>query len=160
MRGGASGEEVGISVGGGGVIADDIDGVFTIVDHEVVIDIDVIVNELFFIESQVFEDQACGHGGVTDIHDANGDGDGAIWADQVVSDLKLEDASFCAVAAVFGDGSEGLCLTVNGDESKVVIGRIVTTLEEVIKGEDITSCLLYTSPSPRDVEETRMPSSA
>ena len=25
---------------------------------------------------------------------------------------------------------------------------------------DICACLLYTSPSPRDVEETRMPSSA
>ena len=25
---------------------------------------------------------------------------------------------------------------------------------------DYTSCLLYTSPSPRDVEESRMPSSA
>ena len=26
--------------------------------------------------------------------------------------------------------------------------------------EEFTPCLLYTSPSPRDVEETRMPSSA
>ena len=26
--------------------------------------------------------------------------------------------------------------------------------------KSITSCLLYTSPSPRDVEESRMPSSA
>ena len=28
------------------------------------------------------------------------------------------------------------------------------------RGADITICLLYTSPSPRDVEESRMPSSA
>ena len=28
-----------------------------------------------------------------------------------------------------------------------------------LKKEDVT-CLLYTSPSPRDVEESRMPSSA
>ena len=26
--------------------------------------------------------------------------------------------------------------------------------------KDLSSCLLYTSPSPRDVEESRMPSSA
>ena len=26
--------------------------------------------------------------------------------------------------------------------------------------EDLSTCLLYTSPSPRDVEESRMPSSA
>ena len=29
-----------------------------------------------------------------------------------------------------------------------------------IFGEDAQTCLLYTSPSPRDVEESRMPSSA
>ena len=28
------------------------------------------------------------------------------------------------------------------------------------KGDTLASCLLYTSPSPRDVEESRMPSSA
>ena len=28
------------------------------------------------------------------------------------------------------------------------------------KREEAESCLLYTSPSPRDVEESRMPSSA
>ena len=30
----------------------------------------------------------------------------------------------------------------------------------VVTGTLISSCLLYTSPSPRDVEESRMPSSA
>ena len=29
-----------------------------------------------------------------------------------------------------------------------------------IKSKEIRGCLLYTSPSPRDVEESRMPSSA
>ena len=28
------------------------------------------------------------------------------------------------------------------------------------EGQAVSSCLLYTSPSPRDVEESRMPSSA
>ena len=28
------------------------------------------------------------------------------------------------------------------------------------EGVDVRDCLLYTSPSPRDVEESRMPSSA
>ena len=32
--------------------------------------------------------------------------------------------------------------------------------EALIKTLEITACLLYTSPSPRDVEECRMPSSA
>ena len=33
-------------------------------------------------------------------------------------------------------------------------------LLEPILGDKISTCLLYTSPSPRDVEESRMPSSA
>ena len=33
-------------------------------------------------------------------------------------------------------------------------------LQLVLMDQDIASCLLYTSPSPRDVEESRMPSSA
>ena len=32
--------------------------------------------------------------------------------------------------------------------------------EEVFKNGYLTDCLLYTSPSPRDVEESRMPASA
>ena len=40
------------------------------------------------------------------------------------------------------------------------------TTESVLQGhpdkicDQISDCLLYTSPSPRDVEESRMPSSA
>ena len=32
--------------------------------------------------------------------------------------------------------------------------------KEVYRGSEYSVCLLYTSPSPRDVEESRMPSSA
>ena len=32
--------------------------------------------------------------------------------------------------------------------------------QELIGKEVVLGCLLYTSPSPRDVEESRMPSSA
>ena len=41
--------------------------------------------------------------------------------------------------------------------------EVVTELEERViekKREEDKACLLYTSPSPRDVEESRMPSSA
>ena len=39
---------------------------------------------------------------------------------------------------------------------------LASTLKELIANEIVLrkSCLLYTSPSPRDVEESRMPSSA
>ena len=36
----------------------------------------------------------------------------------------------------------------------------VMTVKTIRKKYGIGSCLLYTSPSPRDVEESRMPSSA
>ena len=40
---------------------------------------------------------------------------------------------------------------------------VVRVLKDIDTGESIVvckDCLLYTSPSPRDVEESRMPSSA
>ena len=38
--------------------------------------------------------------------------------------------------------------------------QFVTGINPVTKKDGWWSCLLYTSPSPRDVEESRMPSSA
>ena len=38
--------------------------------------------------------------------------------------------------------------------------EIVINTLDLNKAQDIVTCLLYTSPSPRDVEESRMPSSA
>ena len=41
-------------------------------------------------------------------------------------------------------------------KSGLVEGDVIVSFE----GKEISNCLLYTSPSPRDVEESRMPSSA
>ena len=55
------------------------------------------------------------------------------------------------------------------DASRKVVENILDSGETVygintgfgaLVSESISSCLLYTSPSPRDVEESRMPSSA
>ena len=42
------------------------------------------------------------------------------------------------------------------------LGYIHRGVEKICESRDFTqiTCLLYTSPSPRDVEESRMPSSA
>ena len=45
-----------------------------------------------------------------------------------------------------------------GDGSLTVINILADALRSV--GFRAYTCLLYTSPSPRDVEESRMPSSA
>ena len=39
-------------------------------------------------------------------------------------------------------------------------GQLLTGDQIEITSTDDSACLLYTSPSPRDVEESRMPSSA
>ena len=44
------------------------------------------------------------------------------------------------------------------DDGMLAMNTVV--IEEIKQAEMIEICLLYTSPSPRDVEESRMPSSA
>ena len=46
-----------------------------------------------------------------------------------------------------------------GDSKTVEIENGLTLMEGAIQN-DIPGCLLYTSPSPRDAHEARMPSSA
>ena len=63
------------------------------------------------------------------------------------------------------DGSRELGRQHTIHINKFLSGNITHTLWYVIRGEKGSSgwhyiCLLYTSPSPRDVEESRMPSSA
>ena len=48
--------------------------------------------------------------------------------------------------------------TIVCDSDEIARG-VIEKLDRLQK-EDFNSCLLYTSPSPRDVEESRMPSSA
>ena len=43
---------------------------------------------------------------------------------------------------------------------KFVVKACKDGKEKIIRFGDANICLLYTSPSPRDVEESRMPSSA
>ena len=52
-------------------------------------------------------------------------------------------------------------ITKSASTGKIGDGKIfVSSLDKVIRIRTGETCLLYTSPSPRDVEESRMPSSA
>ena len=39
-------------------------------------------------------------------------------------------------------------------------GELIQACSKAIRNENYTDCLLYTSPSPRDLSTSRMPSSA
>ena len=50
--------------------------------------------------------------------------------------------------------------TVTYTDTGIVVSGIVTATQFEGSLASTPGCLLYTSPSPRDVEESRMPSSA
>ena len=58
----------------------------------------------------------------------------------------------CALGKVSSNGN-------GGEEAKKMIAQLRSLFGQLCDDETPT-CLLYTSPSPRDVEESRMPSSA
>jgi len=75
------------------------------------------------------------------------------WGSQVVAEPSaLED-----LVAVAGGGWHSLGLTSDG--TVVAWGRNHKS-QCAVPAPNADFCLLYTSPSPRDVEESRMPSSA
>ena len=55
--------------------------------------------------------------------------------------------------------------SLNNENSDVLVSAVIspyllTHLHQILQRSEYYACLLYTSPSPRDVEESRMPSSA
>ena len=61
----------------------------------------------------------------------------------------------------FGDGIHPPQWWAKGSGPNLELGEAFTSLEEIkSKVNVINGCLLYTSPSPRDRQKSRMPSSA
>ena len=69
---------------------------------------------------------------------------------QVRSSINRTKKQKLTLAAL---GLRKLGMTVEHDDTPNILGMIN-------KVSHLVTCLLYTSPSPRDVEESRMPSSA
>ena len=65
-----------------------------------------------------------------------------------------------AKVVIIGGGIHGLSTAWKLSETYKNPGDIVVLEKEDIAAGASGICLLYTSPSPRDVEESRMPSSA
>jgi len=69
--------------------------------------------------------------------------------------LRINTATMQVVLQMHMKGYMGITYLV-----KDWSGEIQTDEPHVVKWAPFRDCLLYTSPSPRDVEESRMPSSA
>ena len=98
----------------------------------------------------------------------DGTGTPWFWADVAVGGDRIvaigRDLDFASQRTI--DGS-GLTLTpgfidIHSHSDKLILrdGRALGKIHQGVTTEVLGDCLLYTSPSPRDAHESRMPSSA
>ena len=79
---------------------------------------------------------------------------------EVVSDcsFSIESGNICAIVGESGSGKSTLFRLIAGLE-RPEKGSIKVK-EKIVSNDKFIVCLLYTSPSPRDSDSSRMPSSA
>ena len=104
-----------------------------------------------------------GSSGCDAISDVVGEVDGAVEV------LAGSECPACA-SWIQCEGTSGITVSVGGDEISDIEGLLLAVggvavgigeaSEELLIGDGVGGCLLYTSPSPRDDELSRMPSSA
>ena len=71
---------------------------------------------------------------------------------------KDKDESGEAGPAVAAVGVDAQLLNDAGYDGRAAADR--SEAEQLVRDDDVKACLLYTSPSPRDKRQSRMPSSA
>ena len=75
--------------------------------------------------------------------------------------ISLRKHAAMFLAATFTVGSMATFGAAALDQPTAVLSSTLNhSVGTVLTSAEISNCLLYTSPSPRDVEESRMPSSA
>ena len=75
-----------------------------------------------------------------------------------INTIKLSEFENTSVAKIDVNGTTVAVFKV--DEDYYAIQNMCSHSEADLADGEVYDCLLYTSPSPRDVEESRMPSSA
>ncbi len=83
-------------------------------------------------------------------------GDYAAWVVGIPKMLRMrsEEAGSATIPAFLGHGLEG------GQKVVKIAGLIILAFLGTYAAAQLTACLLYTSPSPRDRTSSRLPSSA
>ena len=97
----------------------------------------------------------------TTANDGTGDSlrDGAIKLNQVIDEIYANLGNDTNLQVNVGSPTNGQTLVWNGAQfSEGHLSALTSDLD--VAGFSIVSCLLYTSPSPRDRTRSRMPSSA
>ena len=69
----------------------------------------------------------------------------------------LEKLSSRSISLSGSDIQKVATVSAGGDEE---IGSIISKAMDIVTSDGVITCLLYTSPSPRDRTRSRMPSSA
>ena len=72
---------------------------------------------------------------------------------------RIERGGVSNLFARWGSGNNGRTFGFNGHTDVVPVGDIAAWSVDPF-GAEVKDCLLYTSPSPRDLSTSRMPSSA
>ena len=74
--------------------------------------------------------------------------------------VMLPLSALAGISMLFGPRAALSAEVPADDKTAVVYFSLAENARHSDTPDSITGCLLYTSPSPRDVEESRMPSSA
>ena len=127
-----------------------------------------MLEELVLIATHVGYDIECGPGGLEELGSAWTVSEGRCRAERF-------DGAKCQLAAVVLPGcyQSGLCrehetarrllnLLYHGEKTPALVRLLLRfyQAETIFKNRNDKGCLLYTSPSPRDKRQSRMPSSA
>ena len=82
---------------------------------------------------------------------------------------QAEQAAFKRIKTMLGEHFDNFAFVIldeNGDIfysfKNRIVGKalLIEAVKEMDEEEELEACLLYTSPSPRDRQKSRMPSSA
>ena len=80
-------------------------------------------------------------------------------ASNSASNAAMLEANYARALSVY-PGQVIVDLKALRDNMRTLVARVSQDLQPSQNAPEVMGCLLYTSPSPRDVEESRMPSSA
>ena len=72
----------------------------------------------------------------------------------------MQDSAISATVDFHQDGVQHGFLKLPYSHDQSAWGNVMIPVTVIGNGEGPTACLLYTSPSPRDRQKSRMPSSA